>query len=186
MASLEVEGFEQAKAFFGSLEKEVKKAEINTLNTMASLIRKDTVNTISQETGIKQSLVSKATQTSRAGLNRPEAKVLASALGTPAHRFTHRAELTGNNKTRGRIVIRWIGGTERVVSGFINPLGKRQYTLRSRNKKGRLKTLKTAYGPSISSAMKQVLNAQRLGSYQNKIVETFEQKLADQINKRES
>lgn len=126
----------------------------------AQLVRDNyLVPVLAGATGISSAIVRQHTGVKRASNKYPAARVNFSGAGIPVreYQFTRRVVNARNN--RAQIIVRWIGGRDKVAAGFINP-GGRGVPLSTRNEKRqgaktyryRLGVLTEAMGPSLATA----------------------------------
>lgn len=177
-----IEGADRLQSLIGALDKEVKRAEVNAVNAMATLARKEIAQEIGSDTGISSTYVRRSMRISRGSQRLPVARVVPSSAGVPVNEYRYRARAT-SVPTRAQILVGFVGG-EKVAAGFINPLSRHKLPLRSRSHKAKLPKPEIAYGPSIASAFKLLINDDKLSGYQARVAEIFEEKLALQMKGR--
>jgi len=173
---VEFRGAGEALERLTGLNAQVKRAEVNAINALSTIAKREFVEDINDATGIKKSLIRKSIASSRASSRKPMAQLLPSSKRVPVTQYKYKPNLSPH-PTRARIVIDYIGG-EKKLAGFINPKGRKKAPLRRKGK-----GVRYAYGPSIASTFKLLLTGDRHSSYQKRIAELFEEKLDDQINK---
>jgi hypothetical protein len=180
--SVITQGEDRLGELFGALEKEVLRAQVNTLNAAGTEFRRDFVDDIHQATGLKKKLLRQRIRISRAKQKTLQAKLVPDSQGLPITEYTWRPEPAGH-PTRARILIRWFGGWK-VAAGFINPEADRPLPMKTITSKGRFRRPVLAHGISVAAAFKVARDDGRLDKYSARLAEIFEEKMADQVARR--
>jgi hypothetical protein len=117
------------------------------------------VQALSGSTGLSSAIVRKGAVVKAATVKYPSARINFSSSGILVREFNWRARRT-NHPTRAQILVDWIGGSEKVAAGFVNPRGA-GVPLSTRNqraaKNGKVYTYRKgkmteAMGPSLAAA----------------------------------
>lgn len=170
------DGLESISRHLDLLDEDIQRAGRSAVNKTLTVIRKKLVNQIHQDTGISRKRLRARFRTKRAGLRRRVGYVVAESWGVPAHWYRG-VTYEPVSRTRARVYVPWVGGGRKLVSGFINPSGKKRAPLRAWTHKSKLRVPETALAPSVAAVVKQIVDDGFRDDVRKVLAEKFEEAL---------
>ena len=121
--TIELRGITAARAIIKGTKKEIRRANTNAANTMASQTKKEFTKGINQATGVKAKFIRRNQKTKRANTRRQFSVLQAKGSRIPLREWPQQ-RIIQVHPTRARVEVRsGLEGGFLPVYAFVNPLG---------------------------------------------------------------